>query len=163
MDHTDLARIALIGGGATALMDLWSLLLRRLGVQAPDYALVGRWIGHMPRGHFAHTSIRNAAPVAGERALGWVTHYAIGVAFAGLLVAVAGSAWLAQPTPQPALLVGLGTVVAPLLVMQPAMGLGIASSRTPTPWRGVARSLGNHAVFGVGLYFTAAVIARAFP
>lgn len=160
MNHVELAQTGLIGGGATACMDLWTLLLRQCGVQAPDYALVGRWIGHMRHGRFAHASIRGAAAVAHERALGWATHYIIGVAFAGLLVAVAGTAWLAQPTLMPAMLVGLGTVFAPLLLMQPAMGLGIASSRTPRPWRSVARSLANHAAFGLGLYISAAAIAR---
>lgn len=160
MSSQDVIRIALIGIGATVVMDAWALLLRRFGVPTLDFALVGRWVGHLTHARFAHESIRAAAPVRHESAIGWATHYGIGIAFAGLLAGMAGLAWLDTPTLLPALLFGIGTVIAPLFVMQPAMGLGIASSKTPTPWRNRARSLINHAVFGVGLYVSALLIAR---
>jgi hypothetical protein len=96
--------------------------------------------------------------VRGEVALGWALHYATGIAFAGLLVAVAGPHWLRSPVPAPALAIGLSTVLAPWLVMQPALGAGIAAARTPTPWRNRLRSLANHAVFGAGLYLAALAI-----
>jgi len=157
----DLARVALIGIGATATMDAWLWLLKRLGLPTLNFALVGRWVGHLARGTWAHEAIGKAAPVRGELALGWLTHYAVGVAFAGLLVALCGMAWADQPRLLPALLVGLATVAAPWLVMQPAMGAGIASSRTPAPVRNALRSLANHAVFGAGLYLAAAFIQWA--
>jgi hypothetical protein len=91
--------------------------------------------------------------------LGWFTHYASGVAFAALLLAVQGSAWVRSPTLLPALAVGVFTVLVPLCVMQPAMGAGFASSRTPTPLKNCLRSLLNHAVFGVGLYLSGMLIA----
>lgn len=51
-------RAALIGIGATAVMDLWAAFLKRFfGVPALDYGLVGRWFGHLPRGRFVHDSI----------------------------------------------------------------------------------------------------------
>jgi hypothetical protein len=53
------------------------------------------------------------------------------------------------------LLVGVGTVAAPFLVMQPAMGGGFAASRSPRPGRARLQSLLTHAVFGLGLYATA--------
>ena len=47
-----------IGVGATAIMDLWGLLRKFIfGAKAPDYRLVGRWIGHMPQGRFRHDAI----------------------------------------------------------------------------------------------------------
>ena len=104
---------------------------------------------------FSHQAIAKAAPVAGERALGWLFHYATGIAFAALLVAIQGVGWLRGPTLLPAVAVGVATVAAPWLVMQPAMGAGVASSRTPAPFRNRARSLANHAVFGLGLYLAA--------
>jgi hypothetical protein len=36
--------------------------------------------------------------------------------------------------------------------MQPAMGAGLAASRTPQPEAARVQSLVTHAVFGVGLY-----------
>lgn len=39
-----------IGLGATLVMDVWGLLLRRLGVAAPNFAMVGRWAGICGKG-----------------------------------------------------------------------------------------------------------------
>ena len=146
----------LIGAGATAVMDLWSIARKRLlGIPLPDYALVGRWIAWLPRGRFRHDPIARTAPVAGERLIGWASHYAIGIAFAALLLAVAGVDWVREPTLGPALLVGIATVAAPFLVMQPGMGAGIAASRTPRPAAARLQSLVTHAVFGLGFYASA--------
>ncbi|HKX95483.1 MAG TPA: DUF2938 domain-containing protein [Methylibium sp.] len=142
-----------IGIGATALIDFWALARRRLlGVAPPRYDLVGRWLGHMPRGRFRHASIAAAAPVRSERLVGWAAHYLTGIAFAAILLATCGTAWLDRPTLGPALAVGIGTVAAPFLLMQPGMGAGIAASRTPSPASARLHSLATHAVFGLGLY-----------
>lgn len=158
-----LLQAALVGLGATACMDLWLLLLRRAGVPTLDFALLGRWVGHLGRGRFAHAAIRQAPPLPGERVLGWLAHYAVGLAFGLLLLALQGPAWLSVPTVGPALAWGLATVAAPLLVMQPAMGAGIASLRTPAPGANLLRSLANHAVFGLGLYLSAVALAPLAP
>jgi hypothetical protein len=155
----DLPRAVAIGIGATAVMDLWLTLLKTLGVPTLNFSLLGRWVAHMPRGQWAHDGIARAAPVRGELALGWATHYGTGIAFAALLAALAGPGWLRAPSLLPALSFGIGTVVLPFFVMQPAMGAGIASSRTKTPALNVLRSLANHTVFGLGLYAAARVIA----
>lgn len=155
----DIPLAMLIGIGATAIMDTWLLLLRRMGVPILNFAFIGRWVGHLFRGQFAHAAIAKAAPIRGERAWGWFTHYAVGVAFATVLVGIQGAAWVHHPTLLPALVVGICTVAAPLLVMQPAMGAGFAASRTATPLRNCLRSLVNHTVFGFGLYLSALAIA----
>jgi Protein of unknown function (DUF2938) len=158
----DLALIALVGIGATAVMDIWLALIGRLGVPTLNFAYIGRWGGHALRGRWTHEAIAKSPPVPGEAALGWFVHYAIGVCFAGALAGVAGMAWMRSPSVLPALLLGVGTVVAPLFVMQPAMGAGFASSRTATPLKNCLRSVMNHAVFGVGLYLAAAAL-KSFP
>jgi hypothetical protein len=109
---------------------------------------------------FAHEAIAKAPAVGGELALGWLFHYVTGVAFAVLLVAIEGLAWVRSPSLLPALGVGLATVAAPWLVMQPAMGAGIASCKTPSPFKNRVRSLVNHAVFGLGLDLAACLLAR---
>lgn len=151
--------VALVGIGATALMDLWLLLLSRLGVPGTSFAMVGRWVGHFARGRFAHAAVAKADPVPFELGLGWLTHYTIGIAYAALLVALQGSAWLAQPTVLPALAFGAATVAAPWFVMQPAMGAGFLALKTPTPLKNGLRNLANHVVFGAGLYVAAAALA----
>ena len=151
MDY--LVSTLLTGVGATAVMDLWAIARKRiLGIPPPNYGLVGRWFAYMPRGRFRHDSIAAALPVHGERLIGWTAHYLIGIAFAAILLGVWGLAWVHHPTIGPALIVGISTVAAPFLVMQPAMGAGIAAIRTPHPADAQLQSLITHTVFGLGLY-----------
>lgn len=152
------SRIALVGIGATAFMDAWLAVRQRMGARALDFALIGRWVGHFARGRFAHEAIGKAPPIPGEVAWGWTTHYAVGIAFAGLLAALQGPDWFSSPAVLPAVALGIFSVVAPLFVMQPAMGAGFAASKTPAPWKNRLRSLSNHAVFGCGLYLSAVAI-----
>ncbi|KVL67804.1 DUF2938 domain-containing protein [Burkholderia ubonensis] len=154
-----LLHLLLIGAGGTLVMDLWALFRRRaFGVPSLDYALVGRWLGHMASGRFRHASIVAAPPVRHERPLGWLAHYAIGIAFAGLPVALAGTQWISAPTLLPALAAGIGSVAAPFFVMQPAFGFGIAAARTPQPSVARRRSLVTHLSYGLGLYVAAQVL-----
>src|SRR5688500_10793657 len=98
----DITQVALIGIGATAVMDAWLAFLKLVGIRTMNVALIGRWVGHLLRGRVAHAAIERAAPIPGERAWGWLAHYAIGIAFAGLLVGVQGLAWMTTPTLLPA-------------------------------------------------------------
>jgi hypothetical protein len=143
----------LTGAGATAVMDLWTLARKRLlGTPAADYGLVGRWVGHMARGRFRHDRIAASPAVRGERLIGWTVHYLTGIAFAAVLLALWGLDWVRHPTLGPALIVGIATVAAPFLLMQPGMGAGIAASRTPRPNAARLQSLVTHTIFGFGLY-----------
>lgn len=153
-----MARTALVGVGATVVLDAWLLVMDALGVPKMNFALLGRWVGHVCRGQWLHPAIAKAKPVRGELAIGWAAHYGIGIGFAGLLVATLGVEWLRSPAVVPAVLMGIVTVVAPLFILQPAMGSGIASSKTATPLRNCVKSVVNHAVFGIGLYVSAAVL-----
>lgn len=158
-----LIKAALIGCGATIVMDAWLILLRRMGIPTLDFALLGRWVGHMFRGRLRHAAIAKAPPIPAERLLGWCAHYAIGIVFALMLAAAAGASWIDRPSVKPALAFGILSVGAPLFVLQPAMGAGFAASRTPTPLKNCLRSLANHTVFGLGLYLSALVLAQLAP
>ena len=152
-------RAVAIGLGATLLIDLWALLLRRaFGVRSLDYCLLGRWVLHMRTGKFAHESIGTAARKAHECAVGWTTHYSIGAVFGVVFVSLATRTWLARPTLLPALAFGIVTVLVPFLTLQPALGLGVASSKTPHPARARVKSLTTHAMFGIGLWISALVL-----
>jgi hypothetical protein len=152
-------RVVLIGAGATAVMDVWLMVLQRLKVPTLNFAFIGRWIGNGLGFRWASDGIAKAPPVRGELLLGWAAHYTIGVLFAALLVSVSEAEWMQAPTLLPAVSVGIATVLIPLLIMQPAMGAGIASSRTPKPLLNVLKSLANHTVFGIGLYLAALLVA----
>jgi hypothetical protein len=153
-------RALLIGGGATLVMDAWALGLKQLGIKSLNFALLGRWLGNLPRGQW---TVANAAPIRGELALGWIAHYTIGITFAAILLATFGLKWARSASLLPALLIGIVTVAAPLLILQPALGAGIASSKTSAPLFNVAKSLVTHTVFGVGMYLAALVTAAIIP
>lgn len=157
-------RAVLIGAGATALLDLWAVFLKRVfAVPSANWGMVGRWVGHVLRGRFAHPGIAKAAPIRGEVALGWSAHYAIGITFAFALLGIWGLDWARHPTLPPAVTVGLLTVVFPFFLMQPGMGFGIAASKTPNPNQARLRSLMTHTVFGVSLYIAALVTSPLLP
>lgn len=148
-----------VGLGATLVMDLWCILLKHaFNIPSPNYCFVGRWLSFMPEGAFRHSSIAAAPKRPAECTIGWIAHYTIGVIFALLLVLLASTRWLREPTFLPAMILGLATVAIPLFVMQPSFGLGVASSKTSNPTQARLRSLMNHAVFGLGLYLSALVI-----
>jgi hypothetical protein len=150
-----------IGTGATVIIDLWAMFLNRVfKIPSLNYGLVGRWIGHIPRGRFFHEKIAQADPIGGELAIGWIAHYVIGILFAAVLLMIWDVQWAREPTFLPALIVGITTIVAPWFLMQPAMGMGIASSKAPNPNTARLRSLVTHTVFGLGLYGSALIWAR---
>jgi hypothetical protein len=151
-----IVRVALIGTGATLVLDTWNAVLKRfLGVPSLKLGMLGRWFGHFPRGRFMHDNIAEASPIPGERIIGWIAHYAIGITWAALLLAVWGLDWARHPTPLPALIVGLATLVAPFFIMQPGMGNGILASKTPRPNVARLKSIVSHALYGIGLYGSA--------
>lgn len=163
IDPRGLLGAAVIGSGATVLMDLWNLFLRRaFGIPSLNYCWLGRWLRHLPGGTFRHPSIAAAAPKPLECPIGWIAHYTIGVLFGIGFVIIVPAGWLARPSFLPALLFGIATVVFPFFVLQPSLGFGIASSRAPNPGRARLKSLATHTVFGAGLYL-AAVVAGYLP
>lgn len=138
---------------ATILIDAWALFLQSVfRLPTTDWAMVGRWVGHLRHGTYVHNPIATAAPVAGERAVGWATHYVIGllygVAYLWLVVEMLGQ----TPGLTSAIVFSLVLLVAPWFIMQPGLGLGVLAHRAPRPWliRGINISV--HIIFGVGLY-----------
>ncbi|HBL85813.1 MAG TPA: hypothetical protein DD399_01715, partial [Alcanivorax sp.] len=67
---------------------------------------VGRWLAYVLEGRFRHISISQAPKKSYETLIGWTAHYLTGIAFAGILIGVFGTAWLAAPRLGPALAVG---------------------------------------------------------
>ena len=143
----------LMGLGATLSFDLWGLFLKKaFKIPPSNICLVGRWLRYMPEGTFKHSNIGSAPRKSAECTVGWIAHYMIGITFAIVFVALAGSNWLQHPTPVPAIAFGVVTVLAPFFIMQPAFGFGFAASKTSNPKQARLRSLMNHTAFGVGLY-----------
>jgi hypothetical protein len=154
---------AAVGIGATVVMDVWNLFLKKaFNIPSLNYCLLGRWLRHIPAGTVRHTSIAAAAAKRHECIVGWIAHYTIGITFAIALVLFTSGSWLAHPTLLPALALGVGTVVFPFFVLQPSLGLGVASSKTPKPGQARLKSLVTHVVFGIGLYISGLGVASYF-
>jgi hypothetical protein len=145
-----------IGVCATLLTDLWLQFLKRaFNISSLNYCYLGRWLRHMPGGTFLHKSIAAAPPKSFECAVGWIAHYTIGIMLTLMFIVLATGDWLERPTVLPALLFGIVTVVFPLFIMQPSLGLGVASSKTPKPMQARLKSVMTHTVFGIGIWLGA--------
>ncbi|MCG3207672.1 MAG: hypothetical protein FOGNACKC_01272 [Anaerolineae bacterium] len=151
--------VILIGLGATLTFDLWALFLKyAFKITPSNICLVGRWLSYMPEGVFTHSNIGSTPRKSAECTVGWIAHYMIGITLAIVFVAVAGNNWLQYPTPTPAIVFGVVTVLAPFSIMQPSFGLGFAASKLANPTQARVRSLMNHIAFGIGLYLFALLV-----
>lgn len=146
------AGLLIIGVIATAILDLWALVLNRLfALPITNWGHVGRWVAGLPTGTVRHSSIGAATAVPYERALGWSTHYLIGVIYAVVYLLIL-SALGQTPGVFSAALFGIATVLAPWLILQPGLGMGSFARNTPKPNRTRTLNLIAHLVFGLGLY-----------
>lgn len=153
-----------IGSCATAFMDMFAWLQKYLfKTPSLNYAFVGRWIIGLQNGQFFHNSILQSPPRRYERTIGWLAHYATGVFFVLMMLTVMGTDWYLAPNLVNPLVIGLLSLCAPFFVMQPALGFGVAASKTPTPWVARRRSLVAHLSFGIGIYLAGIVRAQFHP
>lgn len=151
-----IGRSLAIGIGATALLDLWALVLNRaFGIPLANWAMVGRWFAYLPRGRFMHDTIADTSPVANELAIGWIMHYLIGALFAAIVILIWGLDWTRTPTLLPALIVGVVTVGCGWFILQPGMGFGLAASKRANANQVRLIGLINHVVFGLSLWLAA--------
>ena len=151
-----------IGIFATALLDLWNLLLNRLfGFPLPNWGMVGRWFGHLAKGRFLHTPIAHSPAFRQEQMMGWIGHYLIGIVFAAALLLIWGMAWARSPTLMPALIVGWVTILCGWLILSPGLGNGFAAAKTANPLRARLLNVAGHTIFGLGLWSAMLVLNRA--
>ena len=155
-----LFRSLIIGIGGTAAMDVWAIVLHRFfGQSKPNWAPVGRWFLHLPRGKVFHNDINEAEAFSYENAAGWIAHYGTGIVYGGALVLIAGAEWSAHPTLLPSLVLAWITVGAGWFLLQPGLGLGWAASKRPNPWKIRALNLVAHTWFGLGRWVGALLVA----
>ena len=158
---TLLARAAAAGALATIAMDLWNaFLLKAFKIPSLNLCFLGRWARHLEHGVARHVRIGASPAKPFECPVGWAVHYSIGVGLALGFALLVPRTWFVQPSLVPAISYGIATVVFPLFVLQPALGLGLASAATPHPWRARLKSLATHTVYGTGLYFSALLLSR---
>ena len=114
--------------------------------------MVGRWLGHIPKGNWTHENIADTVEIKFEHWVGWTFHYFIG-AFYALLYFVWAHLTQSQPTVISTWFFGLITILSPWLIMQPGLGLGIAAHRAKKPGLVRTQNFILHSLFGLALYF----------
>ncbi len=144
-----------MGLAGTLAMDLWAWLLSLAGQRKPNWAMPGRWLGHVFRGRVFHDDIGAAEPVERELSLGWALHYGVGVLYGVVFVLLAGRDWLAATTFLPLWVFSVLTIAAGWFLLQPGMGLGWAASKTPNPWKTRLMGLIAHTMFAAGMWLGA--------
>ncbi|GAK69155.1 hypothetical protein RRU01S_03_03280 [Agrobacterium rubi TR3 = NBRC 13261] len=148
-----------MGIGGTMFMDIWAIILHRFFHQpAPNWGPVGRWFWHLPKGTVFHDNIARAAHYEHEVALGWISHYAVGIIYGVLLAVIVPSGWFAAPTFLLPWIVGIITVGAGWFLLQPGLGIGWAASKTPNPNKVRALNLIAHTIFALGMFVAALII-----
>jgi hypothetical protein len=149
----ELLQVSIMGLFATGLADLGQQLLKRgLGLPIANWWLIGRWVAGMPVGVFVHRSIADATPIKGEAVVGWISHYFIGISYAGFYLALVQVLSQKCPSLFVAMLFPFVTLAAPWFIMQPALGLGIMAGRLPNRLKVSAVTVMTHLMFGLGLY-----------
>ena len=104
-----------VGIIATLATDLWLWLPQIVGVPPANWALVGRWVAWMPRGVFVHR-IAATPSIRGELVIGWGFHYAVGIAYAVLYLAISRLVLASGPTLISTLVFAIALLVVPWFV-----------------------------------------------
>lgn len=146
-------RIFILGVLATFAIDLWAFVSNKiLSTPKANWAMVGRWIGHMPSGKFMHESISVVAPITNELLLGWIFHYLIGLAYAVVYVLLVYMFMEGKPSFLSAWVFGVVTIVSPWFIMQPGLGMGVCARKMEKASLIRIQNLVIHSIFGVALY-----------
>lgn len=143
----------LIGVIATIGQDIWEAIVKHIfRFPTAGLALIGRWLGHMPRGVFVHHSISKSAAIPNELLIGWVAHYITGIVYGVMYLSLVQILLSSNPTIVSALIFGFASLVMPWFIVQPGMGAGFFASKAPRPGMVRLVSLSLHMVFGLSLY-----------
>ncbi len=147
-------KVLALGVFATAIIDIWATFSNRaLKFPRTNWAMVGRWLGHIPSGKFIHNPVSSSPEIKYENSIGWVFHYSIGVTYAAIYVALVVWVLGANATLLAAWVFGLLTILSPWLILQPALGLGVCAVKAPKPNMVRAQNIAIHSIFGLALYY----------
>jgi len=154
MEVEILFKIIFLGLVATVAIDIWATFSNKtLKFPRTNWAMVGRWLGHIPNGKLIHNAINTSPKIKYENTLGWLFHYFIGFLYAGFYVALVTLYQADEPSVLFAWLFGLVTILSPWFIMQPSLGMGICASKAPKPNMVRLQNFIIHSIFGLALYY----------
>jgi hypothetical protein len=151
-------KTALVGIGATAIVDGFTFVLSLFTHKGHGIVYIGRWVAYIFKGKLFHNTIIETPPSANEMLIGWLTHYTVGILFAFSLIAIFGKRWLVKPNFMAAMIIGNVTLFFPICVLQPALGFGIAFSKLSQAPFLLIKIILIHVVYAIGLYCVAMVV-----
>lgn len=162
MMHDLLIFTLVVGIGSTFALDIWVTLLERLtGLPATNWGMVGRWLDGLSRGQFVLDGTNSTTASGREKAIGWLFHYAVGLAYAFLIPLLWGADVMTTLPVLPFVVIGLvASTAAGLVILYPGMGGGLFASRLPNQAATIVYLIVAHAVFAASQYGMAHV-ARA--
>ncbi len=147
-------KVLFLGVFATVAIDIWVTFSNRvLKFPRTNWAMVGRWLGHIPSGRLAHSSISSSPEIHHENTLGWVFHYFIGIVYAVLYILIILFVLGGEPSLLSAWVFGLATIFSPWFIMQPSLGMGFCASKAQKPNMVRLQNIAVHSIFGVALYY----------
>lgn len=150
---------AACGTIATLTMDILATLSKRFGfLDGVSYTLIGRWVGALFRGNFLHRCILNSKPVTGERGIGLLAHYAIGMGLGVFYFVLLSMLDLSPNQGLFAFAYGTATSLLPWFILFPACGFSLFGHNGPPGSRLFRTSLANHAFFGLGLALAVSIL-----
>ena len=142
----------------TLAMDSLNLLCARIGmILRIDVGMIGRMSAGWVRGRFCYRHPSEMIPVANEKFIGYITHYAIGVGLAIPFVLSWAHFFQGPAPPAWALVYGIATTVASVFFVYPSMGFGVFGMRSPEGIRAPLSSLANHLFYGMGMAVAVAI------
>ena len=152
MEVKQIMGIIIAGIVACLAMDIFQRVLLITSGQPPsNWAVVGRWAFNVLRtAHLYQPAIESSAEITGERAFGWVVHYAVGIGYAVIYAELMQKGQL-TPSLSDGLLFGFLSVIIPWFFFLPVLGKGIMAKHTPAPAKVCILALANHCVFGLGM------------
>ena len=147
----------MVGILSCVVLDLWQrILFLTLGVPVSNWALVGRWLNSFIKtGKWVNHGLPNSPKINNELAIGWLFHYAVSIAYAGLFfvlwkwgIVVSGFFG--------GLVFGLVSVIIPWFFFMPALGAGVLANKTDNSLKACALALLAHAIYGTAIGMLAA-------
>ncbi len=143
-----------VGIGSTLVLDLWVILVKKLlGMPPTDWGMVGRWLQGLAQGKLLLDTRIERSPNLSEKALGWLFHYLIGIAYAVLLLLIWGRGFADTPEIGPIVIVGIiFSSLAGLTVLMPAMGGGIFGRKLANQTAILIYVVVAHTAFAAGQY-----------
>lgn len=151
--------ILFIGIASTIFIDIYALVLKKIfKISSLDFKYVGRWFMTCIEGQIFHSNILQSPEKKGEKWVGWIMHYLIGILFVAFFIQITNVNHHIQPHFIASILFGLFTVFFPFFVMQPCFGFGIASAKLNLSYSLRVKSVMTHLFFGLAIDLSTQIV-----